>query len=813
LLVSVKISFVSTFSKNSPMPENDDRISELLAKLEALLKRQDGLSREINAFRAEIYRLNSTRTQNQPEEKEPIKKIHPENTADIGDKKATPPASMIQQAETVGTYSTYSPGKSIKTAAVKSDFEKFVGENLISKIGIVITIIGVAIGTKYTIEHDLISPLTRIILGYLMGLGLLGFGIKLKKKYETYSSVLVSGAMSILYFITYFAYSYYDLMPQLLAFVLMAIFTVFTVVAAINYDKQVIAHIGLVGAYAVPFLLSDGSGRVVVLFSYMAIINIGILLIAFRKNWRPLYFSAFILTWLIYFVWYMDDYNTLLHFGSALIFLSIFFTIFYSIFLNYKIAQNEKFSTGDVVLLLANSFIFYGIGYSILNSHHNGEQLLGLFTLCNAVIHFVVSVIIYKKKLVDKNLFFLVAGLVLVFLTIAIPVQLDGHWVTLSWVFEATLLFYIGRTKNAWIYEKLSYPLLFIAFFSLVQDWLGNYDNYSPGLPGSRISPIININFLTSVLFVTSLIIMNYLHKTREQPASMISKKLLHPIISFSIPAILIIVLYFSFWLEIFTYWSQLYTDSYIELKKAGQQLPDQYYWNYDLLRLQTVWLINYSLLFLSILSLANIKKFKIRNLAEINLGLNAIAMIVFLTLGLQELGALRESYLNQTLSSYYNRSGLNIGIRYISYGFAALMLISTYRYLKAGFINQPSRVLKIVFDLLLHVSILCVVSSEMITWMNAAKFSQSHKLGLSILWGIYALTLIAVGIRKNQRHLRIGAIGLFALTLIKLFFYDISHLDTIAKTVVFVSLGILLLIISFLYNKYKHLISEKNEN
>lgn len=56
---------------------------------------------------------------------------------------------------------------------------------------------------------------------------------------------------------------------------------------------------------------------------------------------------------------------------------------------------------------------------------------------------------------------------------------------------------------------------------------------------------------------------------------------------------------------------------------------------------------------------------------------------------------------------------------------------------------------------------------------------------------------------------MRVGAIVLFGITLIKLFFYDISHLNTIAKTIVFVSLGVLLLIISFLYTKYKYLISE----
>lgn len=92
---------------------------------------------------------------------------------------------------------------------------------------------------------------------------------------------------------------------------------------------------------------------------------------------------------------------------------------------------------------------------------------------------------------------------------------------------------------------------------------------------------------------------------------------------------------------------------------------------------------------------------------------------------------------------------------------------------------------------------------------MDIFKSEQSYKLGLSILWGVYSLFLIAFGIWKKNKPMRIGAIALFGITLFKLFLYDISHLNTIAKTIVFVSLGLLLLIISFLYNKYKHIISD----
>ncbi|MBT8290297.1 MAG: DUF2339 domain-containing protein, partial [Muriicola sp.] len=43
-----------------------------------------------------------------------------------------------------------------------------------------------------------------------------------------------------------------------------------------------------------------------------------------------------------------------------------------------------------------------------------------------------------------------------------------------------------------------------------------------------------------------------------------------------------------------------------------------------------------------------------------------------------------------------------------------------------------------------------------------------------------------------------------FSITLIKLVFYDLANLNTLAKTGLFVVLGVLLLIISFLYNKFR---------
>ncbi|MEO6405824.1 MAG: DUF2339 domain-containing protein [Ferruginibacter sp.] len=789
-------------------PSNNDRIQILLDKLDALTKKQNNFSVEINELWNEINQLKIGEVKIQPE-------AQPGIIADISVVQKEMDALRITTETTYQKPKAYSNPQSNPAAtgkfqpAVKSDIEKFIGENLINKIGIAITVIGVAIGTKYSIDHDLISPLTRIILGYLMGLGLLAFGIKLKKNYDNFSAVLVSGAIAILYFITYAAYSFYGLFPQAIAFVLMVIFTVFTVVAAIHYSKQVIAHIGLVGAYAVPFLLSDGSGKVEILFSYMAIINIGILIIAFKKYWKPLYYVSFILTWLIFFSWFVFRYSQSQHFNLALVFLTLFFVTFYLIFLAYKLLQKEKFGKTDVVLILANAFIFYGIGYAIISGHAKGEEFLGLFTLLNAIIHFIVGAIIYKQKLADKNLFFMIAGLVLVYITITIPVQLNGNWVTLLWSCEAALIFWIGRTKDVMVYEKLSYPLMFLAFISITQDWQTMYANtYSDSLE-KRLTPLLNVIFLTSLIFIAAFAVINYINKKIPRDKQQNQKYFLTPIIDMAIPAILLVVIYFSFRMEISNYWNQLYLDSSINITRPNDE-NNYTLQNTNLLKFSKVWIIIYSMSFLTLLTFVNINMIKSRLLAFACLGLSVIVLLVFMSQGLFNLGELRESYLTKTTTGYYPVTEMNLWIRYIALAFMGLVLVSIYRQLKQVYIKPLFFNEMMAFDILLTTSILVIASNELITWMEIMHFSQSYKLGLSILWGLYALGLISIGIWKKKKHLRVAGIVLFSVTLVKLFLYDISHLDTIAKTIVFVSLGVLLLIISFLYNKYKHFLSEQ---
>ena len=94
-------------------------------------------------------------------------------------------------------------------------------------------------------------------------------------------------------------------------------------------------------------------------------------------------------------------------------------------------------------------------------------------------------------------------------------------------------------------------------------------------------------------------------------------------------------------------------------------------------------------------------------------------------------------------------------------------------------------------------------------------------RTGYPILWGIIAFAFLIYGIKKQNKKVRIIALALLGLTIVKLFLYDIRNASETGKIIAFILLGILILIISFVYQKIKVLVlddakplenEEKNE-
>lgn len=969
--------------------------------------------------------------QQQPRPRPPVNREPPPRRETGGEQRYRP-----TEAPNFGRYSSEQSSARAETrpaAAPKqrSDLEKFVGENLLSKIGIIILIIGVAIGAKYAIDRGWITPFMRVAFGYAIGLVLVGLAVKLKAKYLNFSAVLLGGGMAVMYFITYFAYGIYELIPQSAAFALMVMFTVFTVTAAILYSRQSIAHFGLVGAYAVPFLLSNNSGRFAFLFTYIAVINVGILAISIVKYWKPLVYTSFIFTWATFFGWYLTKYNAEAHLYLGLLFLGIFFAIFYlttiiqhrlfaertaaddlvitllntvifygfslsmillredsfgmllsyvaaftgaililsisdyrrpllfasffgcwiiylswfsakyfsgdyfylgliflgiffSIFYLTTIIEHRfmggetgagelfltmanaaafygfslamvnarldnfaplfayiaAFTAGIVIIsirdyrrpllyasfigswliyfiwymtkyradehfslaaaflvvffaifyitglvhsnmfkekaiventapLLTNSFVFFSLGFVLLHRRPEFAPYMGLYSIGHAGLHFFVSNVTSRVKSFPVEITYLLTALVITFITIAIPVQFDGHVITLVWAVEGAILFWFGRVRQIRLFEYFAYPLMLLATGSLIVDWFNAVNLRSAYEVKAFEYPVFNGNFLTALVYVAAFAFIYYINRdVRYEPAIPEHNR---REIGILIAILGIGALYNAFRIEIDNYFHFLSVRTMIPIaagREAGFKTDG------DLDRFNYIWQINYTMLFLSLVSLINIGKVRSKLLGYTNLLFNAGLVGIFATIGIFLLMQLRENYIDQSEAEFFARTPFHIAIRYICYGFLAALFFLTFRYTKRAFLRESvsARFMELGFDLIFYLPLWIIASSELINLMDIFGYADSYKLGMSILWGVYALFLVSIGIYFNKKHLRVGAIVLFAFTLVKLFFYDIASLSTIAKTAVFVSLGVLMLIVSFLYNKYKALIVGYNE-
>ncbi len=775
------------------MKINKSEKQELLEMLNEMLERQAQFQQEINDMQVLINSLEPDETE--PVEVPIVKTLEPE-------KKEFHPIKRPPQKQQKQDYFT----DFLEKTGISSEIEQFIGTNLINKIGMIVVIIGVGIGAKYAIDNDLISPVMRIILGYLVGGILTFFALRLKTKYFNFSAVLFSGAMAIHYFITYAAYTYYGLYPHSVTFILMVLFTVFTVGLALYYDRQVIAHFGLTGAYITPFLLADPDSSALVLFTYMFIINLGILYISTKKRWKPLNYVAFVATWVIFLTWFASDkYNDQL--AISLTFTSGFFIIFYLVFLSYKLILKEKFRVDDIFFLLLNSLVFYLIGIESITNHLNDNRLEGLFTFINVIIHSLTALLIYKSKKENDQLFFWTIGMVIAFATLAIGLQFNQYYTAILWSVEAAFLFWLGRDKKIILFDYISFSIICIVLIQIIVNWMSVNYNFSTNIIKQIYTPFISLEFLSSLIVIGSFFFIFHAGKKRIPEEKKDAGWL--RIFNIFFPSFFLIILFFTFYTEIDLYWNNIQVHTSFEINADGYWEKAYEQINYDIFKFKSIWLINYSIFFISLLDLINFRWLKNELLNELIFAMAGIMVVAFLLGTLQNLIALRNSYLSENLPPNYDVNIFHLLIRYVAYLFCVLLFYSVYKFSLPFFTNKN---IQKIFEIVLSVTIIWICSSELIHWLSLSGSTEVYKHSLSILWGILSFILIGYGIWKKKKHLRITSILLFGGTIIKLFVYDLTNLETVPKTIVFISIGALLLVVSFMYNKYKDLIFGKDE-
>lgn len=390
------------------------------------------------------------------------------------------------------------------------DLEKFIGENLINKIGVLILVLGISYFVKYAIDKDWINEPARVGIGILSGVLVMAIAHKLRKSYAAFSSVIVAGAIAIFYFTIGIAFHDYHLFNQTIAFSIMVIITAFSALISLSYNRIELAVLSLIGGFAVPFMVSTGEGNYVVLFTYIGILNIGILALAYYKKWNLVNILAYIFTVILYGGWLSQELIAEKpHYLGALVFGFVFYFIFILMNIINNIRTKGEFSTTQLTILASNTFLFYGAGMAIL--HHFHPEFRGLFTVAIALLNLFYASFLYKRFGLDKRAVYLLIGLTLTFITLAVPIQFEGNYITLFWAAESVLLLWLSQKSKISSYKFGSVIVTGLMLISLIIDW----DKYYNGT--TILNIVLNPIFSTALFATISLFATCFLLKKENE--------------------------------------------------------------------------------------------------------------------------------------------------------------------------------------------------------------------------------------------------------------------------------------------------------
>lgn len=652
------------------------------------------------------------------------------------------------------------------------DLEKFIGENLVNKVGIAILVLAIGFFVKYAIDNDWVGPVGRVGIGILSGAVLIGIAHRLRISYKAFSSVLVGGGLAVFYFTITLAYHQFHLFNQTTSFIILIVITLFAIVLSILYDKEELAVIALVGGLASPFLVSSDHANYNALFIYLIVLNAGLLVIAYFKLWRILNAAAFGLTIIVCaaVIFTLPDTN----YTKGFWYCTALYLLFFAINVANNVKERKTFISSDFSILLVNTSLYFATGLYLLTAMHQ-EEFRGLFTAGLSALHLILSYLLFKVKKVDTNILYLLIGITLTFISLSAPIQLHGHYITMFWAAETVLLYWLYLKSGIRLKKLTSLIVWCTMLISLLMDWAQVY-----GSSALTLNIIGNKGFITTLMTAVSSF---GLHLLIEKDDS-------NEIYGFRVDSrpyqyIAFILLFLSGLLEVNHQFSNRYPGT----------------------SLNVVYLMLYVPAFVCAFYHLTLREKAISISWGAGLSLLSISIAVYL-LATQSFFDAQYSLLIERKFDSLHFIAHWAGAIFIGALFYQVVNL-TRRYFSEQMLQTASWIIAaaIVLFLSLEFSLL----TNMLFYSDRYPIDRITtiyiKTGLPVLWGLVSFALMWLGMHYKASTLRIISLTLFSITLIKLFVFDIRNIPPAGKIAAFFLLGVLLLLVSFMYQKVKKII------
>ena len=684
------------------------------------------------------------------EDKTPeVEEETPETIEEPVEEEQEEPAMAMEEEEEIEEYATS-----------ETNFEKYIGENLFGKIGILIFIIGIGFFVKYAIDQNWINETARTLMGYAVGAGMLVLAERLHKRYHTFSSLLAGGAFGIYYLITAIAFHYYALFSHTIAFVILCVTTIFMSAVSVLYDRKELAVTALVGGFIAPFIISTDSSSIISLQIYITILNIGMFCLAMYKKWAILPMVSFAFTYII--LWgttalgSFSDSEAVTTYPTLFAFATLFYVIFLlPVVFILRTQYGENTRLGLLGIITANSFMYLIYGDFLLQHFEASSDTTAYLAFFIAAVNLAIHLYLRFRVEGQDTLRNLMLGLAVTFASMGIPILFSAANVLMVWAAESVLLLWLFTKEKNRIYELASAVLLLLTLGALA--YYRTTDTFIHDTGDSL--------FFNGAFFVTTFVSIAYY--------------------------VVAVIMQFN---------KELFSDT----KRLIAYTPCN----------AIAYALGFSILFLAFRD--NFHFHLEQPISEYASLLTANIMLLGGALILRKRFEISENKLAYEISLYL--AGILFAMTVWNYTapeglllrwLMALVTIAYMAYCMRGqlLVTSNQRNLHTEYSIISTLMWLTLTRLLLITF-NEVNFSTAFSLSL----GIAAFILMCIGMRYHSKEIRIVSLAEFGIVIGKLILNDVWAMPALGKIIVFISLGALLLILSFLYQKLKDALFNEKE-
>lgn len=672
-----------------------------------------------------------------------------------------------------------------KPSRSREEWEAFVGGRLLNRIGVFALILGVGFFLKYAFDNNWISEPVRVLIGASAGVVCLwGARRTAARGFAIFAQGLVGGGAAILYLSIYASFNYYSLIPQLPAALLMAVVTGVTLVQAIRYDSLTIGILGWLGGVLTPALLSTGENSEARLFTYLALLAVAILALALREpRWTILMVLSWAGTWVWYWVWHWEFYD-----ASAMTMTLFFVLLFWSLVHAAEVLRDRLdvvFGWERRTLLVANGVMTVMAVLAVVpSSRADADTIIGC-VLTGMAIVYALSPVLARRE---------VPSLARVFVS------------TLA---AAAMFFAIGYLAEDFV-RVIGWSVLVVACIWSARQWSLDHlvivAQIALGLTALRLLGTPNAIFAQEIRdhqMIASLRTVAYAALSLGAACSWWLIRERHDLprtrAMFLVASAVSIVLLATVEVnDALRVW-RLDTDGDVTMVR----------WFVSVMALGVLWSS------LGVGSLGLGVRTALRPLV-----ITGIVVLIF--------GALIGTFrgLSVSTTAFYTPV---LNVRVVS-----LLVIVGLLTLSIWLLNSARGMIDVAafFVSLFSVGVVMVIFvlltgetrdlfEQLIAQAHAATFENGvlsdipngpsvavlrdlQQLSLSGIWLLYSAVLMVIGFWRSHRGTRIVAMVLFGLSIAKIFLYDLSFLETLYRIFSFIGLGVILLTVSYGYQRYK---------